>query len=136
MVVRGRRADQLDVDPLGVHPRQACGDVGEQRDALAHHGTADGQCFGPVAAGVQGLRLGQAGPVGDEGFDLGQQQVGVDVDSGGRQGRLVHGSSLRTVMVRPIRPGTSASRTPSISHWPIWQELSTTMRTRGRRRAW
>lgn len=133
VVVRGRRTDQLHVHALRVHGGQPYGDIGQPRDALTDHGAADGQRGGAVAPGVQLPGRGESGEAGDEGVDLGEQDVGVHVDGRRRAGG--HGSSLSIVIVRPIRPGTSASRTPSSCHCPSSTDASTTARTRGMRRS-
>ncbi|MGX1370468.1 hypothetical protein RKD19_005827 [Streptomyces canus] len=135
VVVRRGRADQLDVHTLCVHGRQPHGDVRQSRHARAHHGPAHGQGRRAVAAGVQGPGLGQARLAGHGLLDLRQQEMGVDVDRRGRLG-LGHGLTFSAFRVRRVRPGTSASRTPSSVHRPSCTEASTTMRTRGSRRAW
>lgn len=142
VIVRGGGADELDVHALGVHRGQPYGRVGQPGDPVADHGAADGEGGGAVAPCVESAGLGMAGQSGHERVDLGQQHVCVHVD--GRYGGgclrtarsgFGHGRSLSMVMVRPIRPGTSASRTPSSCHCPIWTDASTTGRTRAIRRS-
>ena len=135
--MRRRRRDQLDVHALGVHVRQPAVQVRQLRPALLDHPARDGHGLGSVAPDLQGL-LG-AEPLGiGLGHELLQgrkQDVGVDVHGGGFLAVGAHAGSFSMVDSECIRPGTSASRTPSSIHWPSWTEALTTAFARSSRRS-